>query len=46
MNVTEQNSFNDIASMKINVIFKFNSNKSSLAVTSLERMHQPEQLQI
>lgn len=49
-NKLEQNSFNSIADMKINVIFEFNNINSSsadtTADTSLERKHQPGRLQI
>ena len=49
-NKLEQNSFNSIADMKINVIFEFNNINSSsadtTAYTSLERKHEPGHLQI
>ena len=45
-NKLEQNSFNSIVVMKINVIFEFNSINSSSADTNLERKHQPRHLNI
>ena len=45
-NKSEQNSLNNIAVMKVNVIFEFNSSNSSSADTNLERRHLLKQLQI
>ena len=39
-NKLEQDSFNRIVAVKINVIFEFNSTNSSSADTNLERRHQ------
>ena len=45
-NKLEQNSFNNIVAMKINVIFEFNRSNSPSADTNLAGKHQAEHLQI
>ena len=42
----EQNNFNNIVAMEIDVTLEFNSNNISSADTNLERRHQPRHLQI